>query len=59
MIRPTDVSLCTGIGGLDLAAEWAGFETVLQVQRNSDALQVLEKHSSGVPRITDVRKVAL
>ena len=53
----THVSLFTGIGGLDLAAEWAGFETVLQVERAPYALQVLEKHWPNVPRITDVREV--
>jgi DNA (cytosine-5)-methyltransferase 1 len=57
MIRPTHVSLFTGIGGLDLAAEWAGFKTVLQVEQNPYALQVLEKHWPNVPRITDVREV--
>jgi DNA (cytosine-5)-methyltransferase 1 len=51
------VSLFTGIGGIDLAAERAGFETVLQVERDPYALQVLEKHWPDVPRITDVRKV--
>jgi len=53
----THVSVFSGIGGLDLAAEWAGFETVLQVEQNPYALQVLEKHWPDVPRITDIREV--
>lgn len=57
VIDVTHVSLFTGIGGLDLAAEAAGFETILQVEREPYALKVLERHWPHVPRITDVREV--
>jgi DNA (cytosine-5)-methyltransferase 1 len=53
----THLSLFTGIGGLDLAAEWAGFETVLQVEMDEYATKILEKHWPNVPRTKDVREV--
>jgi DNA (cytosine-5)-methyltransferase 1 len=49
--------LFSGIGGLDLAAEWAGFETVLQVEIDDYATKVLEKHWPAVKRIRDIRDV--
>lgn len=54
MKRLTHLSLFSGIGGLDLAAEWAGFETVGQCEWADYPTKVLEKHWPGVPRWRDV-----
>lgn len=53
----THVSLFTGIGGLDFAAEQAGFETILQVEMDDYANKVLEKHWPDVKRVKDIRNV--
>ena len=53
----THLSLCSGIGGLDLAAEWAGFETIAQCEIDEYASKVLAKNFPGVVNLHDIRTV--
>ncbi|MFB5192682.1 DNA cytosine methyltransferase [Alicyclobacillus fastidiosus] len=53
----THLSLFSGIGGIDLASEWAGFTTVGQCEWADYPTKVLEKHWPNVPRWRDIRDV--
>ena len=49
------ISLFSGIGGDTLAAQWAGFETVLFVETDKFCQKVLNKHWPDVPIIGDIK----
>ena len=53
----THFSLFSGIGGIDLAAHWAGFKTVGFCEKDGYCIRILRKHWPGVPVWGDVKDV--
>lgn len=51
------LSLFSGIGGIDLAAEWAGMKTIAFVEQNKFCQKVIAKHWPGVPIFDDVKTI--
>ena len=54
MSELTHLSLFSGIGGLDLAAEWAGFRTIGQCEFADFPTKILEKNFGDIPRWRDI-----
>jgi len=51
------LSLFSGIGGIDLAAEWAGVDTVAFCEIDPFCQKVLKKHWPAVPVFDDVKQL--
>ena len=50
-------SLFSGIGGIDLGMDMAGFECAWQVEVDEHCRRILEKHWPGVPKYKDIYDV--
>lgn len=53
----THYGLFSGIGGFELAAKWAGFETIGMCERDEYCRQVLKRHFPGVMIKEDVNDI--
>jgi len=52
-------SLFSGIGGFDLAAKWAGIETIWQVENDSYCQKVLKKNFPKAKRYGDIKTIKI
>jgi len=51
----THIDLFSGIGGFSLAAEWAGFKTIVFCEKDEYCQKVLKKHWPEIPIIEEIR----
>jgi len=49
-------SLFSGIGGFDLAAQWMGWENILQVEIDTWCQKLLKQHYPDAQRFSDIRE---
>ena len=54
-MKLTHIDLFSGIGGFALAAQWAGFETVVFCENDEYCQKVIKKHWPAVPIAPDIR----
>jgi len=54
-MKLTHIDLFSGIGGFALAAQWAGFETVVFCENDEYCQKVIKKHWPAVPITPDIR----
>jgi len=52
------LSVCTGVGGIDLGLERAGWRIVAQCEKDAYRRRVLARHWPGVPCFEDIREVS-
>lgn len=52
------ISVCAGIGGIDVGFERAGMQTVAQIEIDDYAQKILTKHWPDVPKFRDIRSVS-
>jgi len=49
-------SLFSGIGGFDLAAEWAGYNNIFQIEKDKYCLKILNKNFPNVKKYKEIRE---
>src|ERR1700734_1577132 len=55
---PDAISVCTGVGGIDLGLERAGWNIIAQCEKDAYRRAILARHWSGVPCFEDIREVS-